>query len=264
MPMSELAARSNSSSSRLSHVVAKLEQRGWVRRQQSPVDARVNVAVLTDAGSAKLAASAPPHVERVRSLVTTPDGGPGCASWSRSAISLLGRLDPKGRVRPAAGPSQVRDVRGGSSSSPNNVRLDVDDGFAGSDTEPRDRPAASIGVLVMQRPVGQYPRFSTVEASAMSSSLSSVDCGFWPSRTSTGRPLLVLHVPRPADAAVPLAEGVPRGLASSLAMLGAEAIIDSVRVVAGDDLVEIRPRTLRHLILTFDDSIQGQYPRHPG
>jgi len=69
MPMSELAARSTSSPSRLSHVVAKLEDRGWVRRLQSPVDARVNMAVLTDTGAAKLADSAPPHVDTVRSLV---------------------------------------------------------------------------------------------------------------------------------------------------------------------------------------------------
>jgi hypothetical protein len=43
-------------------------------------------------------------------------------------------------------------------------------------------------------------------------------------------------------------------------MLGAGAVVDSVRFVAGDDVVEIRPRAFRHLLLTFDDSIQGNIP----
>ena len=33
--MSELAARSNSSQSRLSHMTARLEQRGWIRRERA-------------------------------------------------------------------------------------------------------------------------------------------------------------------------------------------------------------------------------------
>lgn len=49
-------------------------------------------------------------------------------------------------------------------------------------------------------------------------------------------------------------------LASSVALLGAGAMADSVRVIAGDDAVEIRPRALRHLLLSFDDSIQGNIP----
>ncbi|HEY3241274.1 MAG TPA: MarR family transcriptional regulator [Acidimicrobiia bacterium] len=98
MPMSELAARSISSPSRLSHVVAKLEQRGWVRRQQSPVDARVNVAVLTDAGLAKLAATAPPHVDTVRSLIYDVLTASQVRQLEGICDSLLGRLDPKGQL----------------------------------------------------------------------------------------------------------------------------------------------------------------------
>ena len=48
--MSELAARANSSLSRLSHGVGRLEKQGWVRRERSPDDGRGSVAVLTDAG----------------------------------------------------------------------------------------------------------------------------------------------------------------------------------------------------------------------
>ena len=67
--MSELAARANSSLSRLSHGVTRLVTRGWVRRERSADDGRGQVAVLTDAGWAKLLASAPGHIEAVRSLV---------------------------------------------------------------------------------------------------------------------------------------------------------------------------------------------------
>src|SRR3954447_26519992 len=60
--MSELATRSHGSVSRLSHLVARLEERGWARRARSTEDGRGNVAVLTDDGYAKVAASAPGHV----------------------------------------------------------------------------------------------------------------------------------------------------------------------------------------------------------
>jgi DNA-binding MarR family transcriptional regulator len=64
--MSELAAEVNSSQSRLSHAVARLEERGWVRREPCAADRRVSWAVLTDEGFAVLAAAAPGHVEAVR------------------------------------------------------------------------------------------------------------------------------------------------------------------------------------------------------
>src|SRR5512133_3474464 len=41
--MSELAARTNASLSRLSHVVSKLEKKGWVARQPSPQSRRVTL-----------------------------------------------------------------------------------------------------------------------------------------------------------------------------------------------------------------------------
>ena len=64
--MSELADRSLSSRSRLSHAVARLEERGWVRRQVCPSDGRGQLAVLTDEGFAALEGAAPIHVEGVR------------------------------------------------------------------------------------------------------------------------------------------------------------------------------------------------------
>ena len=64
--MSELAAAARSSRSRLSHAVARLEQRGWVRRLDCPTDRRGQLAELTDAGFAVVEAAAPAHVEAVR------------------------------------------------------------------------------------------------------------------------------------------------------------------------------------------------------
>ena len=64
--MSELANRSLSSRSRLSHAVARLEEAGWVRRETCATDRRGQLAVLTDEGFAALEAAAPGHVEGVR------------------------------------------------------------------------------------------------------------------------------------------------------------------------------------------------------
>jgi DNA-binding MarR family transcriptional regulator len=64
--MTELADRTLSSRSRLSHAVGKLERNGWVRRRGCDTDGRGQVAELTDAGFATLAAAAPGHVEGVR------------------------------------------------------------------------------------------------------------------------------------------------------------------------------------------------------
>jgi DNA-binding MarR family transcriptional regulator len=65
--MSELAVRTRSSRSRLSHAVTKLEDYGWVRRHDCPTDKRGQLAQLTDKGFAALEAAAPGHVEGVRS-----------------------------------------------------------------------------------------------------------------------------------------------------------------------------------------------------
>jgi DNA-binding MarR family transcriptional regulator len=64
--MSTLAENSISSRSRVSHAVARLEEMGWVRREECASDRRGQLAVLTDEGYAVLAAAAPGHVESVR------------------------------------------------------------------------------------------------------------------------------------------------------------------------------------------------------
>jgi DNA-binding MarR family transcriptional regulator len=70
--MSELAATANSSLSRLSHVVSRLEAKGWVRREPCPGDGRFINAVLTDDGLRKVVTTAPGHVAAVRErLIST-------------------------------------------------------------------------------------------------------------------------------------------------------------------------------------------------
>ena len=64
--MSELAQAAESSRSRLSHAVDRLEEAGWVRRESCPTDRRGSFARLTDEGFAALEAAAPAHVESVR------------------------------------------------------------------------------------------------------------------------------------------------------------------------------------------------------
>ena len=69
LPMSRLAKKASASLSRLSHVVARLEAQGLVRRERDPEDGRVQIAVLTDEGFRKMVAAAPGHVETVQNLV---------------------------------------------------------------------------------------------------------------------------------------------------------------------------------------------------
>jgi len=64
--MSQLAEAASASKSRASHAVARLEERGWVRRVDCPTDRRGQVAELTDEGYAVLVATAPGHVVQVR------------------------------------------------------------------------------------------------------------------------------------------------------------------------------------------------------
>ena len=67
--MSVLAGYANSTLSRLSRAAARLESRGWLRREPDPSDGRYTLAVLTADGARKVAESTPGHVEVVRRLV---------------------------------------------------------------------------------------------------------------------------------------------------------------------------------------------------
>lgn len=67
--LSDLARFVNSELSRLSHLVSRLEQRGFMKRVIDCNDGRYTKAVLTDAGYAHLAEAAPAHVTEVEKFV---------------------------------------------------------------------------------------------------------------------------------------------------------------------------------------------------
>ncbi len=91
--MSELAARTNASLSRLSHVVSKLEKKGWVARNPSPQSRRVTLVNLTEDGWRVLVAAAPGHVETVRSLVFDDLGPEDVEALDRIAGHIVERIE---------------------------------------------------------------------------------------------------------------------------------------------------------------------------
>ncbi|MFF5086717.1 MarR family winged helix-turn-helix transcriptional regulator [Streptomyces niveus] len=64
--VSELADRMLWSRSRLSHHLARMQQRGLVVREECATDGRGAVVVLTDEGTRTIEHATPPHVESVR------------------------------------------------------------------------------------------------------------------------------------------------------------------------------------------------------
>lgn len=67
--MSDLAGYANSTLSRLSRAVTRLEAKGWVRRAPDPRDGRATLAMLTEKGADAARAATPGHVALVRRLV---------------------------------------------------------------------------------------------------------------------------------------------------------------------------------------------------
>jgi DNA-binding MarR family transcriptional regulator len=70
--MSVLAGYANSSLSRLSRAVTRLERQGWVRREADPADGRSTLTVLTPEGRARYDLATPGHADTVQRLVLAP------------------------------------------------------------------------------------------------------------------------------------------------------------------------------------------------
>ena len=97
--MSDLARRANQSQSRLSHTVARLEERGWVRRERSAEDGRGNLAVLTDAGWDVVRQVAPGHVDAVRAALFDPLSDEQARVLGEVLEQVLEGLDPDHSLR---------------------------------------------------------------------------------------------------------------------------------------------------------------------
>jgi DNA-binding MarR family transcriptional regulator len=91
--MSELAAVSFGSLSRLSHAVSKLEKRGWVRRQPGSGGRRHNTVSLTDKGLQAIQAAAPLHAAHVRSIVVEPLTSNELATLTDIALKVVRAVD---------------------------------------------------------------------------------------------------------------------------------------------------------------------------
>ena len=102
--MSELARLAHQSRSRLSDTVARLEERGWVRRERSGEDGRGAPAVLTEAGWDVVRAVAPGHVDAVRGAMFAPLSDEQARTLGDALRTVVERLDPDpdGRGSPDA------------------------------------------------------------------------------------------------------------------------------------------------------------------
>lgn len=98
--MTYLAQVTNASLPRLSHVIARLESRGYVQRQPCTEDRRATNASLTEQGWAKVVSAAPGHVETVRSLVLDGLSAEQVAQLTEITSSILDRLDAGDAMRP--------------------------------------------------------------------------------------------------------------------------------------------------------------------
>jgi len=96
--MTSLALETNATLPRLSHVVARLEKRGYVRRSPCEEDRRATNATLTASGWEKVVASAPGHVGAVRDAVIDPLDARDIADLDRVMGRMLARLDTEGRL----------------------------------------------------------------------------------------------------------------------------------------------------------------------
>ena len=94
LQMSDIAAATSSSLSRLSHVVKRLEAQGLLRRERIPGAGRRTNAVLTDAGYAKVVDAAPGHVARVRHLLVDAVAADDLAALRRISETVVERIDP--------------------------------------------------------------------------------------------------------------------------------------------------------------------------
>lgn len=95
--MSDLAELTSSSLSRLSHLVNRLERRGYLRREADPTDGRFTNAILLPAGLRKLESAAPAHVAYVRHLVVDNLSSERLRRLGVDADRIVGRIDSPAR-----------------------------------------------------------------------------------------------------------------------------------------------------------------------
>lgn len=95
--MTGLAARTNATLPRLSHVISRLEKRGLVERRVCAEDRRAMNATLTEAGWGAVVEAAPGHARTVRASVFAPLSDEQVHQLHVISDLVLGQIDPEGR-----------------------------------------------------------------------------------------------------------------------------------------------------------------------
>ena len=98
LQMTALAAQTNATLPRLSHVVRRLEDRALVERFPCPRDGRATNARLTPEGWRKVQESAPGHVRNVRERVLDALTPEQVGQLTEITDAVLRRLDPAGTM----------------------------------------------------------------------------------------------------------------------------------------------------------------------
>jgi MarR family 2-MHQ and catechol resistance regulon transcriptional repressor len=100
--MSDLALQTTLTASGLTRAIDRLEEEGLVRRESCATDGRGAYAVLTRAGTARIAAAVGPHVSDIEAVV-----GAALTKTERNALeSLLRKL--RDQVNPGATRATLR------------------------------------------------------------------------------------------------------------------------------------------------------------
>lgn len=96
--MNVLARRTNSTLTRLSHVMRKLETQGLTLRAPCPEDGRATNASLTEKGWRAVVSAAPDHVSTVRHNIIDALTPAQLVQIREICDALLPRLDPSGKL----------------------------------------------------------------------------------------------------------------------------------------------------------------------
>lgn len=91
--MGDLADALGTAASRVTQVLDRMQADGWVRRQAGAPDARVQHAVITDAGQAALSRGAACHARSVRVHLLDPLGPAERAELVRIGGLMMGHFD---------------------------------------------------------------------------------------------------------------------------------------------------------------------------
>jgi DNA-binding MarR family transcriptional regulator len=99
LQMSDLAYRANSSISRLSHLISRLEKRGWVTKRPCENDRRASTVMLTAAGEKKIRSAAPGHARLVQELVVKPLSPVQLQQLGKAAGAVVQAIEKSNRSR---------------------------------------------------------------------------------------------------------------------------------------------------------------------